>query len=355
MGTPRHLVLFLLLTACIAGLISGPSFARNADQNAAATGIAAFRATEERPYGGPVTRDMAATAAGAAARESLRQTLIREIATRPEVRFTQNPDAPAVPRPDMAALADAVVPAHVLLLTHFASPARVSVMVAPSEPAPDATLPDRLRDALIHAERLDLYRRALEREKRLLAEYDSLSPPLLASRDGAQDKERLPRLRALINGMEAVLIYRKLLPRLGGIWLEPRAVLAAALQGLELDPENPALHSAVGEACLQLGRSHEAMEAQTRALRLDPAFARAYHSRAVAYLALRLPALAVSDFSAAIRLSPRSALYHRDRGMAYLVQKDDERMCADFYAACALGDCEKYHWAVNQKKCFPTM
>ncbi len=316
--------------------------------------LAGLRAVSWRPFGGPVSRDMAATAAAAAAREELRRDIVRTLITRPEVRFANAPGVSATRQPDLAALADAVAASHILLMTHTASPRSVSVTVAPADPDPDAGLSGRIRDALIHGERLDLYRRAIEREQALRTEYDALAPrepdrPGTASE--AENDALRARLQRLARGMEAIVLYRRALPRLDGIWREPQKVLDAMRTALALDQENPALHCAFGEACLQLGRSHEAMEAQTRALRLDPAFARAYHSRGVAYLALRLPALATADFTEAIRLSPRKALYHRDRGMAHLAQKDTAGMCRDFYAACALGDCAQYRWAVDRGDC----
>ncbi len=318
-------------------------------------GISGLRATEKRPAENAVTRDMAANAAEAAARQTLRQALVRILAARPEVRFAQNPEGGSAPRIDLAALADAVVPVHVLLRSYFDSPPSVSVTVAPAEAAPDSSLPEKLRDALTHSERLELYRRAVDREKNLLKEYDALYRQQKTPRKDLTEEQFRTRLQTLAKGIEAISIYRKLLPRLDGIWRDPQAVLTATQKALALDPQNPLLHSAFGEACLQLGRSHEAMEAQTRALRLDQTFARAYHSRAVAYLALRLPALAVADFSEAVKLSPRMALYRRDRGMAYLALKDTANMCRDFYEACAFGDCEKYRWAVSHNKCSPAI
>ena len=296
-------------------------------------------------YGGPIDKAAAETAAKASARRSAAQDALRSIVARHDVRFAARVDSHADVPPDPLGLAYAVIkiqPGDISFKDLADGSGAVSVVLDAQTPVESAAV----RAALLNPERVQLYTYAAMREQQLLAQFSIYSAAV-----GTAQEPGSAAVAQLCNSMAALSLYLDILPFLEKSWLRPFDVLAAMQSAVKLDPDNPLLHSALGDACMLLSRPHEAREAQTRALRLDAQFVRAYHGRGIACLALRLPLLALADLSEAIRLAPFTAAYRRDRAAAWLLLEKNDDMCADLYEACALGECEQYKWAVGQGSC----
>lgn len=306
--------------------------------------IAGKRFSATRAFAAPISHEDATIVAETAATDAAMQYLIRLLVTLPEVRIAGGNASSTARVPNLLALAHASAETETLLVSRSKKKSTVAVTVVFKQQEGANSIETRVREALIHAGRLALYEEAVLREKQLCNAYD-------AAIRKPGDTENTAT--AIVNGLKALRIYKELLPQWNGIWQNPAEVRGPLQQALRLAPDSPLLHNAMGDASLQLGRSQEAVEEQTLAIKAMPTFARAYHSRGAARLALGLLSSAVADFSEAIRLSPLTAAYHSDRGIARHLLGETEAMCADLYEACALGECEKLHWATENAFCSP--
>ncbi|MCC8193841.1 MAG: hypothetical protein LIP28_04260, partial [Deltaproteobacteria bacterium] len=252
--------------------------------------------------------------------------------------------------PNLLALAHATARTFILLHSKSRKSATVTVTIVLVDEGGEPTMEARVRDALLHPDRLALYEKTALREKGILDTLDTLMP-----RPGGvsplSGKSSAETIKALINELRALAIFTHLLPSRNGLWKDPAAVRDAMQEALLFAPGSSLCRNALGDAWLQLGRSQEAMEEQSLAIKADPAFARAYHSRGAAAMALGLLSSAVADFSEAIRLSPNTASSYRARGMARHLLGETAPMCADLRHACTLGECAEFEWAVANNYC----
>jgi tetratricopeptide (TPR) repeat protein len=252
---------------------------------------------------------------------------------------------------NLPALAHATARTSVLLVSKSRKPPSVTVTVVLLDDSDGPSMEARARDALVHPERLDLYEKAALREKSLVEAFDALLPPAGDGSSPTPPRAAGTELRGIADEIQALALFKEQLPSRNGLWKNPAAVRAAMQTALALAPESTLCRNAMGDAALQLGRSQEALEEQTRAIRTDPSFARAFHSRGAALLALGHLSSAVADFSEAIRLSPHAAAYYRSRGMARHLLGETQAMCRDLYQTCVLGGCEEFQWAVSGNYC----
>lgn len=298
-----------------------------------------------------ISADAAAVVAAAAARGKAMQAVVRELVLLPDVRIAGSVGPTPAKTPNLLALAHATVKTDVLLVSRNRKASSVTVTVVIVEGDATPPLAARVRDALVHPDRLALYEKAVLREKALLDTFETpaLGAPsrIPSGTGGSGDTARA------INEIKALEIFKEQLPSWSNVWSNPSASRDAMRAALALAPDSALCHYALGDALLQLGRSHEALEEQTLALRFDPSFARAFHSRGAASLALQYLSSAVADFSKAISLSPATAAYYRARGMARHLQGEAVAMCRDLHQACALGECEEFQWAVAERLCRP--
>ncbi|SBV91759.1 putative Tetratricopeptide TPR_1 repeat-containing protein [uncultured delta proteobacterium] len=333
----------------------------NADREASTltSSLAGRRFSATRSFTRPISEQDAAIVAESAARAAAMQSVVRSLAVLPEVRISGAVGPTPVKPPNLLALAHATARTAVLLVSKSRKPPSVTVTVVLLDDENGPSMEARMRDALVHPDRLDLYEKTVLREKSLLEAFDAV---VRTDKSGRSDGELpsppqpLPKtvedqLRDIINEIKALAIFKDLLPSRDGLWKDPAAVRDAMQAALALAPESTLCRNAMGDASLQLGRSQEAMEEQTRAIRADPSFARAYHSRGAASLALGHLSSAVADFSEAIRLSPHAASYYRSRGMARHLLGEAQAMCRDLYQACVLGECDDFQWAVSGNHC----
>lgn len=347
--------------ACSATLIPAPHGGQAAEKAgkdipSLASSLAGRRFSATRPFTQPVSEQDAAIAAEIAARAGAMQNVIRSLASLPEVRISGAVGPTPAKPPNLLALAHATAKTSVLLVSKSRKPPAVTVTVVLLDDEDGPTMEARVRDALVHPDRLALYEKAVLREKALLDDFDALvrtSGAAGASPSLLQPPPKAPEdaINGIINEMKALAIFKNLLPSRSGLWKNPAAVRDSMLAALALAPESTLCRNALGDASLQLGRSQEAMEEQTRAIRADPSFARAFHSRGAASLALGHLSSAVADFSEAIRLSPHAAPYYRSRGMARHLLGETQAMCRDLYQACVLGECDAFQWAVSGNYC----
>ncbi|CAK7071692.1 MAG: hypothetical protein DELT_01924 [Desulfovibrio sp.] len=337
-------------TAANAATANAPTalFERVAGKRFSAT--VAYSAQRQDELSHPqAAQDAAIVAAEMTANAEAMQYLMRALVSLPEVRVAGNTASTTKP-PNLLALAHASAETEILLISRSKKKSEITVTVTFAPPEQSSSIENRVRETLIIPERLALYEEAVLREKKLLAAYAKATQPSSTGPryDPAYDSGKV---RSIIGELQALKMFKRLLPGWNGIWAAPAEARAVLQNALQLAPESPLLHNALGDASLQLGRSQEAVEEQTAAIKIDPAFARAHHSRGAAHLALGHLALAEADFSEAIRLSPHTAAYRRDRGMARHLLGETVAMCRDLYEACTLGDCEKLSWATANAFC----
>ena len=348
---------FLAALCCLAA--PSPSRAQTSAENPPAvsgnspaapslgTMLAGRRFSASRPFGGSVDVASAREVARADAWNTALQSILRPLASLPDVRFAGS--LPNAWQPDILALARACVSTRPLLESVSRRDSILTATIELAAPPVGRSLEKCISDTLVQHERLELYGLAAAQERAQVQEYDAA---LAADRAGALP-ETGERARAAVRSLRALRLYADALASFSGIWNDPSASRDVFLEALDIAPQTPLILNALGDATLQLGRSQEAVELQTRALVLNPSFARAYHSRGLANLALNLPFVAERDLTQAVSLAPARAAYVRDRGVARLLRENIPGMCEDFYAACVLGDCVKLHWAVEHKRCSP--
>lgn len=340
-------MLLLLFVPCAAFAAASPPAA--APETASLdTLLSGKRFSASCPYGEGLDPESAKDIAAAAARYKAVAFAARLVAELPETRLAK--EGSGNKRIDIEALTESGLRTKVLLAHTSRRENTVTATVAIIRPAGAPPMESAIRETLTEAEPFQLFSLAVTRLRNVLSQYESIT-----SGTAHPNREGMERLRAVRGELLGLGVYMAKLRsgEFDGVWKNPAAIRNDMRRALENAPQNPLLENAAGDASLLLGRSQEAMEAQTRAIAADPSFARAYHSRGLAYLTLRLPSLAEADFSRAIALMPENPLHYRDRGMARLVLEEIAGMCSDFYAACTYGDCQKFHWAVTEQKCAP--
>lgn len=343
-----------LLCGCLLAFPPLPLYAASTDAHLPAAASMAGRRFSATCFFSPdissgISADAATVVAVAAARTKTMQAVVRELVMLPDVRIAGTVGPTPAKTPNLLALAHATVKTEVLLVSRSRKASSVTVTVAIVEHDATPPLAARVRDTLVHPDRLALYEKAVLREKALLDAFETPAPgapPRIAPETG--DPGDTARA---INEIKALEIFKEQLPSWNNVWSNPSALRDAMRDALALAPDSALCHYALGDALLQLGRSQEALEEQTLALRSDPSFARAFHSRGAASLALQYLSSAVADFSKAISLSPTTAAYYRARGMARHLQGEASAMCRDLHQACILGECEEFQWAVAEGLC----
>lgn len=346
--TGRFYVVFLLL----AGLIWGElQFA-----SAAAPLPGVNIVTQTRPFRGSVRRDMAAAATRLAADLEVYEQAARLLTKEPDMHFIGGAEAHgAADAPGLRFLPEGV--ARMLFSTRLLTigvegfPPNLQAVVRLELLALD-DLRQSLRAALQRPDLLELHAQLYGRQKLLLERYDALAA-LLLPLDPRQDggREEAHRLHAVVNEMNALEIYRGLLPLQQEGWPQPEAARDDLLRAERLAPNSPLILIALAEVLLQLDRPVAALEHASRALEHNPGFARAHDVRGAVLLRQRLPVLAVEAFSKAIALAPRNGQYYMHRAAAYLVLEEEAGMCRDFRGACGLGICEGLQWATGAGRC----
>lgn len=98
--------------------------------------------------------------------------------------------------------------------------------------------------------------------------------------------------------------------------------LAALQEAVQLDPENPLYHNALGVAQLQLRRWPEAQASFEKAIELDGAYAEAYHNLGLALARRGRLDQAVASYRKALTFPtyPSPELAYHNMGEAYLRQ-----------------------------------
>lgn len=335
------------LCGCLLTCLLPELAAASRDTDAASLAGRRFSATI--PLSPDVSFDDATVVAAAAARAKAMRAAVRALVGLPEVRIAGSMRSSPHSPPNLLALAYATVRTETLLVSQSRKESSVTVTVAVTDDETAEPLGARVRDALIHPDRLGLFEKAVLREKALLEKFESLMPGE-PSRE-TRNPEDFDNPAAIINEIRALEIFKAQLPSRNSVWMDPAGLRDAMRGALALAPNSALLRNALGDALLQLGRSQEAFEEQTAALKLDPSFARAFYSRGAASLALQYLSSAVADFSEAIARSPFTAAYYRARGMARHLQGEEDAMCRDLHQACGLGECEEYQWAVSGGFC----
>jgi lipoprotein NlpI len=133
-----------------------------------------------------------------------------------------------------------------------------------------------------------------------------LSLPLGTARAGDEtDDDKGPELMKLLDGIEEAMKAKKY-----------AEVLGLTKKAAELDPKNPAVPYAAGQAHLALRQNADAVKAFTAVLQLEPKAAFAYDRRGDANLKLGNFKEAVADFDEYLKASPKSAPDHWRRGIA---------------------------------------
>ena len=322
--------------------------------------LAGRRYSATRAFSRAIPEKDAVFVAEAAARAEAMQSVVRYLITLPDVRIAASATPSPVKSPNLLALAHATVKTSLLLVSKSRKDSTVTVTVSLDDDEGSPPLEVRVRETLVHPDRLGLYEKAVLRELALLDAIDAFAPGPAGkgissgNSSGARPGE-MPEeaARSAINELRALAIFKAQLPARNGVWKDPAAVRDVMRQALLLAPDSALCHNTMGDASLQLGRSQEAMEEQTRAIKADPLFARAYHSRGAAALAQGHLSAAVADFSEAIRLAPNTATYYRARGMARHLLGETAGMCGDLGKACSFGSCGELQWAVANNLCSP--
>lgn len=318
-----------------------------------ASALSGKRFSATRPVLEGISEEDAIIIAETAARGAAMQTVIRALVTLPEIQIAGSISSTPVRMPSLLALAGATAKTSPLLVSRSRKDSTVTVTIVLDGDGDGPSMEFRVRDALVHPDRLDLYGKAMLREAALLDAYNAPLPPGGENHaHAASTPKNMPRAaNGIVNEIKALATFKAILPSHTGLWKDPAAVRETMLAALSLAPQSALCRNAMGDASLQLGRSQEAMEEQSLAIRADPAFARAYLSRGAAALALGLQSAAIADFSEAIRLSPQTASHYRARGMARHLAGETDAMCQDLHQACTLGECNEFQWAVSNSLC----
>ena len=286
-----------------------------------------------------------------AARIDVLHTVVKDLVTLPEIRIAGSINASADRAPNLLALAHATARTSLILHGKSRKDATITATVALQDDTDTPAMVARVREALLHPDRLALHEKTVLREMALLKSFDTAFSAPLAK---AETHALLPSpetLSPLVRELRALDIFSRQLSRRNGIWQNPAAIREAMQTALELAPESALCRNAMGDALLQLGRSQEALEEQTLAIKAEPHFARAFHSRGAAAMALGHLSSAVADFSEAIRLSPQTATYHQSRGMAWRLLGESKAMCNDLQQACILGKCKEFQIVIENFHC----
>lgn len=109
-----------------------------------------------------------------------------------------------------------------------------------------------------------------------------------------------------------------------------REALAAYMEALVLDPEDPQAHCGVGETLEALGRVGEALIAFDQALRLNPDHSWAHFGRGGVLQDLRRYDEAASAYERAAELDPGEVAFHRILGVVHYL-RDDRQASLDSY------------------------
>lgn len=135
-------------------------------------------------------------------------------------------------------------------------------------------------------------------------------------------------------------------PAFGPAWVEHgRALLllgdapgaeAALAKGVQLLPDEPEAHSALGVALLATGKSEQALAELTKARDLDPgSAARRGNLGTVLFMRSRVPE-AIKEYEVQAQLAPDDARAHSDLGTALLAAQDMVRAEAELRRAIQL-------------------
>ena len=259
-----------------------------------ASGLAGRRFSATRQFSREISEDDAATVAETAARAAAIQGVVRALVSLPEVRISSLVAPASVSSPNLLALAHATIKTSVLLVSKSRKTASVTVTVVIEGDDGSPSLGARVREALIHPDRLALYEAAVLREKALLEAFDTPLAERGKKRSQEGNTGAMPETTTgIVNEIRALGIFTMQLPSRNGLWKDPEAMYHAMRTALDMAPDSAICRNAMGEVFLQMGRSQEAMEQQTLAIRYFPSFARAYHSRGAAALALGLHSSAI--------------------------------------------------------------
>lgn len=344
-----------LLLAALIAYMPGLAWAK---ETPAPASPFSFSHTVAVPFGGELTRTVAARVSEAMARTGAMQRAARWLEAQQDVALGREAYEGSLP----GILRDAQPLAWMLftpLTTAQEQMGRAPDLGVRTTVTARQTVPlaGSVQDALQQPVTLQLHRMALDAEQSLLRRFVSVSAamPDKTTMPDALNRHYEPQFRSIADALHALSLLRAMLhDSHNGQWNTPETTMAAAQNALELAPEEPLLWYVRGSAALQLQRTQEALDALTHAIERVPDFALALHERGTAYVRVHLTDLAIADYDAAITLQPRNADMYRSRGSAYLVREEFASMCRDFYTACTLGQCENYHWATSRGHCAPT-
>jgi lipoprotein NlpI len=140
-----------------------------------------------------------------------------------------------------------------------------------------------------------------EQDSTMAAVFSVGTHPLPANADDQKEKE----LMELLDKIETTMKGHKY-----------EEVLALAKKALELDPKNPAVYYAAGQAHLALRQNAEAVKAYTELIKLEPKFASAYDRRGDAEFKLGHFKEAIADYDVYLKANPDFAPQHWRRGIA---------------------------------------
>ncbi len=138
-------------------------------------------------------------------------------------------------------------------------------------------------------------------------------------------QQHIPSKIALDMNVECVSLlgenfYRT--PAEGEALKKLEAALSDAQKHAEAQPDNPALHIALGQALGGLWRYHDAAQAYSKAIALDPGNAEAFARRGNVFILLRQFSQSANDYKHAVALAPESGQHQIGLGMAlYLDRK----------------------------------
>lgn len=304
-------------------------------------------ATELRSYGGLVSGDMAAQAAGMAARQSAYALAVKALAK--EDRQARRPvkDAPD-PLQGVAALACPVI-SQKTQRTFMDGLAAMEATVAIK--SPDNT-PAAFEAAMQRPDLVEQYAQAALYQNRILAEFDALAAALLdkTPRKEGGMKER-HRLVYLAGQMRATQIFQSVLPEYGRGLSAPRNLRAKLAEANRASAGNPLILCALAEFAVQDNHYDKALELASAALHAMPDFARAHHVKGTALLGMNLIKQAEESYGTAIRHFPANPMYYAHRANLRYMLRDTEGMCADAQTARSMGGSAMLAWDNTDEMC----
>ncbi|MDR2503462.1 MAG: hypothetical protein LBD82_03640 [Deltaproteobacteria bacterium] len=321
------------------------------------TGIA------RRPSAGPITAEMAFTAAAAAARQQALRRIALTLLQFDDIRPLLDNSSPGTqPKPDPEALALA-------LLQGLPPPSMRRAVLKPPQGTGEIFQHEARIYFHLEAEQLtrakvlgllerpldmDYYARALLLEKKALDAYDAAATAFL-EQTPPKGENPITDLRQSASGLSAASAYLALLPELrrdAAIDAPLRPALEEELKRLQDDaPQNYLLHAELGLVMLLLHNPLEARRRLDEAVRLEENFAAARDLRGVALLLLELPVLALEDFNRAILLAPQFPSFYENRALALYQLQRPQDMCQDLNLACSMGRCAGLEWAAAAGHC----